>query len=342
LRKIYEMIKTEYNYDLLGHNTFHLPAKCDIFIEYSHVEELLQILNSEEVKDKPLYHIGGGSNLLFTGDFRGVVLHSAILGISIEKETDDSVFLRCGAGEVWDDFVACCVSQELYGAENLSLIPGETGAAAVQNIGAYGVEIKDIIEIVETVEKESGKVVIFTNEGCRYGYRESIFKKELKDKYIVTHVVFRLSKKPMYKLEYGNISAEMEGKEVTIKNVRETIIAIRESKLPDPEEEGNAGSYFMNPFVGMSHFLALKEYYPQIPHYPVSEEFVKVPAAWLIEQCGWKGKSVGKAAVHDRQCLVLVNKGGATASEIVALALQIMESVESKFSVKLVPEVIYL
>ncbi len=336
------MIKTEYNYDLLGHNTFHLPAMCDLFIEYSSVADLQQVLKLEEVQQKPLYHIGGGSNLLFTSNFRGVVLHSAILGISIEKETDDAVYLRCGAGEVWDDFVACCVSQDLYGAENLSLIPGETGAAAVQNIGAYGVEIKDIIEAVETVEKESGKVVVFTNKDCLYGYRESVFKKELKDKYIVTHVLFRLSKVPSFKLDYGNISTEMAGKEITLRQVRETIIGIRKSKLPDPDEIGNAGSFFMNPFVDMSHFLKLKEQYPQIPHYPVSDKLVKIPAAWLIEQCGWKGKQQGQAAVHDRQCLVLVNKGGASASEIVELASQIMASVEVRFSVRLVPEVIYL
>jgi len=338
------MIRIEENYPLLTHNTFHLQANARYFAEYGSVEELTELLSFSWIKDYPVFHIGGGSNLLFKGDYPGIILHSAIKGIEKVGEDAQSVLVKVGSGEVWDDVVACVVGAEWYGAENLSQIPGEMGAAAVQNIGAYGIELKDIVDSVEAVESATGKIRVFNSAECRYGYRESVFKQELKDKYIITHVILRLKKSPVFHLEYGNIQSELAkaGCSITLKNIRQTIIEIRESKLPDPLKTGNAGSFFMNPYVAIPKYLLLKQEYPQIPHYPVSEELVKVPAAWLIEQCGWKGREWGGAGVHDKQCLVLINRGEATASEIVDLAANIQASVKEKFDIDLTPEVIYV
>lgn len=337
------MLKIEENYSLLPHNTFHLQANARYFIEYNSVEELSEALSIGWVCSSRLFHIGGGSNLLFQGDFAGVILHSAIRGIEQVGEDAHNVLIKVGAGEVWDDVVAHSVAAGWYGSENLSLIPGEVGAAAVQNIGAYGVELKDIVDSVETVEIATGNVRVFSNAECKYGYRESIFKKELKDKYIVTNVIFRLSKIPEFRLDYGNIQSELQKySDVNLATVRQSIITIRESKLPDPQKVGNAGSFFMNPYVSVPKYLLLKQEYPQIPHYPVSDELVKVPAAWLIEQCGWKGREWGGAGVHDKQCLVLINRGGAKASDVVELAANIQSSVKDKFDIELTPEVIFL
>jgi UDP-N-acetylenolpyruvoylglucosamine reductase len=337
------MIKIEENYSLLPHNTFHLQANARFFIEYNSVEELIEVLTFPWIKEYPVFHIGGGSNLLFKGDYNGVILHSSIKGMEKIGEDKYSVQVKVGSGEVWDDVVAFAVEAGWYGAENLSLIPGEMGAAAVQNIGAYGIELKDMVDSVEAVERSSGKVRIFNNSECKYAYRESIFKKELKDQYIITHVVLRLQKGEQFHLEYGNIKSELAKYDtLTLKNVRQTIIEIRESKLPDTDRLGNAGSFFMNPYVALSKYLNLKQEYPQMPHYPVSDDLVKVPAAWLIEQCGWKGREWGGAGVHDKQCLVLVNRGGALASDIVELAANIQTSVKEKFDIDITPEVIYI
>nr|WP_262920318.1 UDP-N-acetylmuramate dehydrogenase [Parabacteroides sp. FAFU027] len=337
------MIKIEENYSLLPHNTFHLQANARFFIEYNSVGELVEVLALPWIKEYPVFHIGGGSNLLFKGDYKGVILHSSVKGMEKIGEDEESVLVKVGSGEVWDDVVAFTVEAGWYGAENLSLIPGETGAAAVQNIGAYGIELKDIVDSVEAVERSTGKIRIFNNAECEYAYRESIFKKELKDQYIITHVVLRLQKKQQFHLEYGNIQSELAKYDtVTLTNVRQTIIAIRESKLPDTDKLGNAGSFFMNPYVALPKYLNLKQEYPQMPHYPVSDDLVKVPAAWLIEQCGWKGREWGGAGVHDKQCLVLVNRGGALASDIVDLAANIQTSVKEKFDIDITPEVIYI
>lgn len=331
------------DYPLLAHNTFHLPAKARYFVEYLSVEQLKAALKSSVVQQNALLHIGSGSNLLFTQDFNGVVLHSAICGIVKVNEDDQYVYLKAGAGVVWDEFVAYCADHELYGSENLSLIPGEVGAAAVQNIGAYGVEIKDLIEEVFAVEIATGEEKIFPNSACQYAYRESIFKKELKNQYIITHVLFRLKKKGSFNLEYGNIKESLTGDEpITLKRVRECIISIRMSKLPDPHVMGNAGSFFMNPYVAKAHYETLKKEFPTLPHYPISETEVKVPAAWLIEQCGWKGKIIGDASVHEKQCLVIVNRGQAKASDIVTLSAEIQKSVAEKFAIQLTPEVIFI
>jgi len=331
------------NISLLSYNTFAIDAKADYFIEYNSVEELQTALKSEIVKSNRLLHIGGGSNLLFMKDFNGVILHSAINFIKKVSEDADTVMLEAGAVVNWDDFVAYTVENGWGGVENLSLIPGEVGASAVQNIGAYGVEVQDVIVKVNAVEIETGESKTFSVEDCQYGYRESIFKKELKGKYIITSVVFKLQKQPQFKLNYQHLEAEvLKNGDINLQNIRRTIITVRESKLPDPKIFGNAGSFFMNPVISKTHFNELQAQYPQIPHYFVSETEEKVPAGWLIDQCGWKGKQIGNAGVHDKQALVLVNKGGATGAEIVYLAEQIQASVKSKFGIELRAEVNYI
>ena len=332
------------DYSLLSHNTFGMDIKASLFIEYTSVEELKEILRRYPLEEGCWLHIGGGSNLLFKGDYPGIILHSAIKGYEILEENEQEVIVRVGAGEVWDDFVAYSVDKGWYGAENLSLIPGEVGASAVQNIGAYGMEAKDLIVNVETVEVATGEERIFTNAECAYAYRESAFKLSLKGKYIVTKVSYRLKKTPCYHLDYGNVRAELEksGIALTLSNVREVIIKIREGKLPDPKVQGNAGSFFMNPIVLRGQFETLLAEYPQMPHYVVDAERVKIPAAWMIDQCGWKGKHLGNAGVHDKQALVLVNAGGATGEEVIRLSEAIQKSVFDKFGIRISPEVNFI
>lgn len=328
---------------LLPFNTFGIDVKTDYLIEYSSVEELSAILKSELVTSSRLLHVGSGSNLLFLNDFDGVVLHSQLKSIDLLTTDEQSVYVEVGAGVAWDDFVDFAVNKGWGGVENLSLIPGETGAAAVQNIGAYGVEVQSVIDRVKTIEVESGEIREFSNAECEYGYRESIFKTMLKGKYIVTSVVFRLECVPTFTLDYQHLEDEVrKNGDLSLANVRQTIIAIRQSKLPDPAVQGNAGSFFMNPVIPKSLFVQLQSQFPEMPHYYVSETDEKVPAAWLIDKCGWKGKQIGKAAVHDKQALVLVNKGGATGAEIVFLAEQIQLSVKEKFGIELRPEVNYI
>ena len=328
---------------LLPFNTFGIDVKTDYLIEYFSVEELSAILKSELVTSSRLLHVGSGSNLLFLNDFDGVVLHSQLKSIDLLTTDEQSVYVEVGAGVAWDDFVDFAVNKGWGGVQNLSLIPGETGAAAVQNIGAYGVEVQSVIDRVKTVEVESGEIREFSNAECEYGYRESIFKTTLKGKYIITSVVFRLECVPTFTLDYQHLEDEVrKNGEVSLANVRQTIIAIRQSKLPDPAVQGNAGSFFMNPVIPKSLFVQLQSQFPEMPHYYVSETDEKVPAAWLIDKCGWKGKQIGKAAVHDKQALVLVNKGGATGAEIVFLAEQIQLSVKEKFGIELRPEVNYI
>lgn len=337
------MIKEYTDYPILNYNTFGMDVKSSCFVEYSSVDELKSFLFSYDVK-LPILHIGGGSNLLFLSDFKGTILHSAIKGFEVVDETDECIYIKVGAGEVWDDFVSYSVLKGWYGIENLSIIPGEVGASAVQNIGAYGVEAKDIILKVHTVSVSDASERVFTNEECRYSYRNSIFKEELKGKYIVTHVTYRLGKKPEYHLSYGNISSELDkrGLEPSLVNVRNIIIDVRRSKLPEPSELGNAGSFFMNPMVSMRKFRQLLEEYPDMPHYPIDEDTVKIPAGWMIDRCGWKGKSIGHAGVYHKQALVLVNLGGATGSDIAGLANEIIKSVKEKFGVDIHPEVNYI
>lgn len=331
------------DFSLLAYNTFGMDVKTDRFFEYSSVDELIRFLSDYDGA-MPLLHIGGGSNLLFTSDFGGIVLHSAIKGFEKVAETDEWIEIKAGAGEVWDDFVSYTVDRGFYGAENLSIIPGEVGASAVQNIGAYGVEAKDIIKTVHTVCLSDLSLRDFSNQECMYSYRSSIFKGELKGKYIVTHVTYRLSKKEKFHLEYGNIISVLQEKslDVNLKNVRNTIIDVRRSKLPEPSELGNAGSFFMNPVVPKAKFNELYTLYPDMPHYSFDEDNVKIPAGWMIDKCGWKGKSIGPAGVYTKQALVLVNLGGAKGKDIVCLANEIINSVKEKFGITLSPEVNYI
>lgn len=332
------------NYSLLPHNTFGMDVKASLFIEYSSVEELKTVLRDYPLTHSSWLHVGEGSNLLFSDDYEGIILHSGIKGYEVLKEDDEEVIVRVGAGENWDEFVAYTVKHGWYGAENLSLIPGEVGASAVQNIGAYGVEAKDLIVQVETIEVATGQKRIFENSECGYAYRESVFKLSLKHRYIVTKVSYRLKKTPCYHLDYGNVRAELEkrGCMLTLENVRNTIIDIRKAKLPDPKEQGNAGSFFMNPIISYSQFEALLEQYPEIPHYKLDTENVKIPAAWMIDQCGWKGKQLGRAGVHHKQALVLVNCGGATGEEIIRLSEEIQKSIFDKFAISIHPEVNFI
>lgn len=325
-------------YSLLSHNTFGIDVSAARFLEYASVEELQQQIAQGAVTT-PFLHIGGGSNLLFTKDYDGLILHSCIEGIEVTEEDERTVSVRVGAGVVWDDFVAYCVAHGWYGAENLSLIPGEVGAGAVQNIGAYGVEVKDLITAVETVNIQ-GDQRVYSIEECGYAYRNSIFKRPENKSVFITYVRFRLSKEEYYTLDYGTIRQEL-GKypELTLPVVRKVIIDIRESKLPDPKVMGNAGSFFMNPIVSKEKLLALQQEYPQIPYYGLSDGQVKIPAGWMIDQCGWKGKSLGPAAVHDKQALVLVNRGGAKGSDIIALSDAVRASVREKFGIDIHPEV---
>lgn len=331
------------NYSLLAHNTFGIEARCHRFLEYSSVEEAQQIVSSLTTEDEPLLILGGGSNLLLTGDYPGTVLHSAIKGIKVLSVKEPaSVFLECGSGEVFDDVVAFAVENGYHGAENLSIIPGEVGASAVQNIGAYGVEAKDIIYKVEAVEIATGKLVVFDNADCEYSYRQSKFKHEWRDKYLVTHVIYRLSRTFVPDLDYGNIRSSLEKKGIaspTAQQLREVIIEIRNAKLPDPKVQGNAGSFFMNPIVEKTKYEELASQYLGMPHYTIDAEHEKIPAGWMIDQCGWKGKSLGKAGVHDKQALVLVNRGGATGADIVRLCETIQKDVKEKFGIEIHPEV---
>lgn len=334
-------MKDFYDFNLKEHNTFGIDVKCRRFIEFESVDELLQIVNSLPDADKPLLVLGGGSNMLFTADYEGTVLHSAIKG-HVAVQTDEGIMLRCGSGEVWDDIVSLCVSNRMYGAENLSLIPGDVGASAVQNIGAYGAEAKDIILKVEAVDLQTGKMCEFTNEECEYAYRKSKFKGEWRNRFVITYVTYKLSEVFCPCLGYGNIRAELEKRNIkvpTAEQLRNVIIDIRNEKLPDPKVEGNAGSFFMNPVVPKAKYEELVARFGNVPHYSVDDNNEKIPAGWMIDQCGWKGKSLGKAGVHSRQALVLVNRGGAEGKDIVALCDAIKRDVKDKFGIDIVPEV---
>ena len=331
------------NHSLLAHNTFGMDVRAALFFEYDTMEELQTFLQSDDFAHRNRYiHIGSGSNLLFEGDYRGIVMHSALHTLEVVEESDAHVLVRVGSGYVWDDFVAHCVAQGWAGVENLSAIPGEVGASAVQNIGAYGVEVRDVIVRVEAMALD-GTTRTFTNEECGYGYRDSVFKRELRGQYIITHVTYRLEKSPTYRLDYGDLRARVEAcGEPTLKAVREAVTAIRDSKLPDPRVLGNAGSFFTNPVIPRAQYEALKEKYPNMPSYPIDEERVKVPAGWLIDHAEWKGKALGRAAVHDRQALVLVNLGGATGKEVMTLAERVCEDVFNKYGIRITPEVNFI
>ena len=332
-------MRIQLNYDLSAQNTFRMKVSCACYVEYENVKEL-EGLNFDRLP-KPLLHIGEGSNLLFTKDFPGMVLHSNIEYIKYVDVGLDEVPVMVGAGVVWDHFVAETCRHGLWGAENLSLIPGEVGAAAVQNIGAYGVEVGDIVSGVVCYDLRERRKVKFTREECRYGYRDSLFKQpENKGRYIVTSVLFRLSRKYSPKLDYKGVRDALAGVEPrTPQQVRDAIVRIRRQKLPDPEELGSAGSFFKNPVVSREQFARISPD-GSAPHYDLPDGTVKVPAACLIDQCGFKGASEGGAAVYERQPLVIVNASGtASPQEVLALETRIINGVQERFGVTLHPEV---
>lgn len=328
------------DYSLARHNTFGMDVHASAWAEFASEEALRALLLSPDFVPwrERFMVIGSGSNLLFCGDYDGLVLHSAIRGIRVVEETADDVLACAGSGVLWDDFVAWAVGQGYYGAENLSAIPGEVGASAVQNIGAYGAEVCQLIECVSVLDLDGGRHV-FTNAECRYGYRDSIFKNEWKGRYVITSVTYRLHKQGTLNLSYGNLRERLPEGGATLSGVREAVCAVRAAKLPDPAVMGNAGSFFKNPVIARWQYDHLRDVWPSMPSYPVDDEHVKVPAGWLIEQCGWKGRALGRAAVHEHQALVLVNLGGATGDEVVGLARHIVADVRQKFGIEISPEV---
>ena len=324
-------------YSLLPHNTFGIDARCSRFLEYENAVEAQQVAQILRDSSLPYIIIGSGSNLLLTRDYEGIVVHSAIKGKDIS-----GCRIACGSGETWDDIVAVSLHNGLYGAENLSLIPGDVGASAVQNIGAYGVEAKDFICEVHAVEIATGHLCVIDRDGCQYGYRQSRFKQDWKNRFLITMVVYEFSDIFEPRMDYGNIRVELEHRNIskpTALQLRQVIIDIRNAKLPDPKVQGNAGSFFMNPVVSRQKYEELLTLYPQMPHYAVDSDHEKIPAGWMIDQCGWKGKSLGRAGVHDKQALVLVNRGGATGQEIVYLCETIRKDVKEHFGIDIQPEV---
>lgn len=353
-------------YSLLHHNTFGIDQKCDEFIVFETVDDAVTLAREildQDAEASSLLILGGGSNLLLTKDFHGKVLTAAKkfeVEVSTKPEDEGSVFLRCWAGTTFDDVVAYAVRHGFYGMENLSLIPGECGASGVQNIGAYGVEAKDVITSIEAVQLSTGKVVTIGAGECGYGYRRSRFKQDWKDKFLITHITYRLSRQFIPHLDYGNIRQVMKDRciaegELTGQSLRDIVIGIRRAKLPEPSELGNAGSFFMNPIVDKATLDSVRERFPDVRYFEVSElalslsedasrdcrdqKRYKIPAGWMIDRCGWKGRRLGKVGVYEKQALVLVNYGGATGADVVALMHRIQEDVYSKFGIHIYPEV---
>jgi UDP-N-acetylmuramate dehydrogenase len=329
----------EYNIDLKDFTTFGVSANAKKFATFSTEEEARNLTKNN---NEALLILGGGSNVLLTQDFNGLVLKNEIKGISIIEKNNISVVLKVGAGEEWHNFVLYTIENGYFGIENMSLIPGSVGASPMQNIGAYGVEIKDVFEKLEALEIETGEIHTFTKEACAFGYRESVFKHALKGKFIITHVYFRLSLVEKISTKYGAIEQELLKNGIsnpTSKDVSNAVIAIRSSKLPNPKDLGNAGSFFKNPVVPIKLYNKIRETFSDAPSYPIDEYSVKVPAGWLIESAGWKGKKVGACGVHVNQALVLVNYGGATGNDILNLSTEIIENIYQKFGIVLEREV---
>lgn len=335
------------NHSLKPFNTFGIDVNARYFSTFHTRAKLIELLQFASEKQQPLLILGGGSNVLFTQDFNGLVLKNNMLGYEIVKQKDEWVWLKIAAGENLHQMILFAIENNFAGAENLSLIPGCAGAAPMQNIGAYGIELKNIFEELEAVEIATGKVHVFDIAACKFGYRNSIFKNELKDKFVITSITLRfqnLNIAPDYsfKTNYGDIQkklAEMQIKTLSLQAVSNAIISIREEKLPEPRVLGNAGSFYKNPVIDNSAFEKIKANYPQVPAYPIDENRVKIPAGWLIEQCGWKGKRVGNTGAHAHQALVIVNYGNASGKEIWKHAADIRESVMQKFGIDIEPEV---
>lgn len=329
------------NFSLKNYNTFGIEAKAKEFVTVHSTDELIEILQQYSTSKK--FILGGGSNMLLTQDIDALVIHLDLKGKKVIDENDDFVWVESQAGENWHEFVLWTIEQNFGGLENLSLIPGNVGTTPIQNIGAYGVEIKDTFVLCEAIHIETQELLVFTNEKCKFGYRESIFKNEIKDEFIITSVVFKLTKHN-HKLNtsYGAIEAELEKQHIknpSLKDVSNAVIAIRESKLPNPKELGNSGSFFKNPVILKSDFEKIQQKFPDMPHYVVSETEVKVPAGWLIEQAGFKGKRFGDAGIHKNQALVLVNYGNATGQEILAVSKNIQKTIFETYGISIEAEV---
>ena len=328
------------NFSLRSYNTFAIDAKARLFNEFSSVEELEEYLML--YSSYPVFILGGGSNVLFTKDYEGVVLKNEIKGIEVQHEDAEHVYVKVGAGENWHQFVLHCINHNLAGIENLSLIPGNVGASPIQNIGAYGVELENVFWSLEAFHLGERRIHTFTTADCEFGYRDSIFKNNYKDQFAILSVTFQLRKKPIFHVSYGAITEELEKmgvKDLSIKAVSQAVINIRSSKLPDPKEIPNAGSFFKNPEVPITKYEELKVKFPGIVAYPVTKMTMKLAAGWMIEQCGWKGYRRGDAGCHAKQALVLVNYGNANGEEVYKLSEEILQSVKNKFGVTLEREV---
>ncbi len=344
-------MKIEKNYNVSKLNTFGISANAKFFVEIANETDLRELFSAPEFKNSKRLFLGGGSNVLFIQDFDGLVILNKLKGISIVKEDSDNVFIKCMGGEIWHDLVLFAVGHTYWGIENLALIPGTVGAAPMQNIGAYGVELKHVLENVEAFDITTGKKRVFTKEECELGYRDSVFKNSLKDKYFISAITLKLSKKEKRNIGYKDLSEYVSKNKIQVqssKDISDAVSDIRRNKLPDPKVIGNAGSFFKNVFVDTRTLKQLQKTYPDIPHFDqfsndVSvagrEGVIKIPAAWFVEQCGWKGKRMGNVGVHDKQALVLVNHGGAKGQELLDLAQKIIVDVKEKFDIELVPEV---
>ncbi len=332
----------ESNISLKAFNTFGIDVKARLFAAFQTIDDLVEVLSDSKLREEKRLILGGGSNILLTSDYDGLVLKNELYGIELIDEDNDYYYVQAGAGENWHEFVMTCIENDWAGLENLSLIPGCVGASPMQNIGAYGVEIKDRFEYLEALNLTTLQVEVFELEDCHFGYRESIFKRELKDEYIITSVVYRLFKTPQLNTSYGAIESELQKmniKHPTIRDVSNAVIAIRSSKLPDPAEIGNSGSFFKNPVISNDHFDQVKAAHPTIVAYPAGPGKTKVAAGWLIDQAGWKGFTRENYGVHKNQALVLVNYGGASGKEIYDLSTEILNSVRDKYGITLEREV---
>mgnify|MGYP001230096528 FL=1 len=323
-------------------NTFGIDVSSRLFSQAENEDHVRNVIQSNAFKTNTSLILGGGSNLLFTKNFDGIVLRNNIHGIEVIEDTKEHVLVKVGGGVVWHDFVLYCIKKGWDGVENLSLIPGNVGASPMQNIGAYGVEIKEVFYELEAIHLKTGEIHYFNNSDCQFGYRESIFKNKLKGKYLISRVIYKLLKKGNFTISYGAIEKQLESmgvQELSAKSISDAVIAIRQSKLPDPKKIGNSGSFFKNPVVTKSSYDIIKSNFPDVVGYPAGKGFMKLAAGWLIEQAGWKGKTFGNYGVHKNQALVLVNYGGASGKEIYDLSGEILESIKEKFGVQLEREV---
>ncbi len=329
------------DYSLKNLNTFGIDAKTKKFVEITSIEDLNDLRTANYFNEENRLVLGGGSNMLLLNDYNGIVVLNSIKGIEKIEEDNETFLIKSGAGEIWHEFVLHCISHNYAGLENLSLIPGSVGASPIQNIGAYGVEIKDHFEKLEAFNLKTGQVETFTKDECNFGYRESIFKRDLKGQYIITAVYYRLNKTPNFNTKYGAIENQLKEdgiSELSIKAISDAVIKIRQSKLPDPKEIGNSGSFFKNPVVSNKLYESVKSSFPDVVAYPAPNG-MKLAAGWLIDQAGWKGYTRGNHGVHKKQALVLVNYGGATGAEIYKLSQDIIDSIKEKFGVELEREV---